>query len=307
MVNPLTLSRAQYGCRAIPTVLAIVHRETGASDRREHSATKRVIPGSGRRHSGRDPRQYRLMPDTLRSVTPKATAQAIPPRSMSGRTAQTATLCQGRRADTNTRPGCRRSTSPSTKAAMPAHGKRISSHDVPRTAGLPRPVAHGDISHGNAHAHRCAPPGRPGWQCSRATGLKNSISNLPTQADQGQYRPCQGNPRRTFAAGGLRRLRRQPSRFPRLQRNPPRLLPDSARKTAKPCSRRKPKPPRKKRVCATRKKTAARCPATNTMRTTKAAKRWPKTSPKTASRKSTRPTRTMSPRSRKAQFARRRR
>jgi hypothetical protein len=33
----------QYGCRVKPTVLATPYRFSGASDRREQSATKRVI------------------------------------------------------------------------------------------------------------------------------------------------------------------------------------------------------------------------------------------------------------------------
>ena len=47
-----------------------------------------------------------------------------------------------------------------------------------------------------------------------------------------QYLSRQGHARRTVAAGRLRRLRRQPPRLPRLQRNPSRLLPNPGRRPA---------------------------------------------------------------------------
>ena len=47
-----------------------------------------------------------------------------------------------------------------------------------------------------------------------------------------QHLSRQGHPGRAVAAGGLRRLRRQPPRLPRLLRNPPRLLPDPVRRPA---------------------------------------------------------------------------
>ena len=47
-----------------------------------------------------------------------------------------------------------------------------------------------------------------------------------------QHLSGQGHARRAVAAGGLRRLRRQPPRLPGLQRNPSRLLPDPGRRPA---------------------------------------------------------------------------
>ncbi len=56
----------------------------------------------------------------------------------------------------------------------------------------------------------------------------NSTSKSVAPPAQGQHLPRQGHAGRAVAAGGVRRVRRQPPRLPRLQRDPPRLLPDPA-------------------------------------------------------------------------------
>ena len=71
---------------------------------------------------------------------------------------------------------------------------------------------------------------RPGSWWSAANRSRNSISNPPTGNSSGAISISQGHPRRAVAAGGLRRIWRQPPRIPGLQRNPPRLLPDPRRR-----------------------------------------------------------------------------
>ena len=67
-------------------------------------------------------------------------------------------------------------------------------------------------------------------------GVRFRISRPQTAARQ--YLPRQGHARRALAAGGLRRVRRQPARLPGLQRNPSRLLPDPGRRPPSPASRK---------------------------------------------------------------------
>ena len=70
------------------------------------------------------------------------------------------------------------------------------------------------------------------------------------QAAQGQHLPRQGHPHRAVAAGGVRRVWRQPPRLPGLLGNPSRLLPDPGRRPRKadrraaaPHAGRGPEPP----------------------------------------------------------------
>ena len=86
---------------------------------------------------------------------------------------------------------------------------------------------------GQQDACRCRPPGRdPGRGPSRQSGRGIRLRVRQPPAAARQYLSSQGHPRRAVAAGGLRRLRRQPARLPRLLRNPSRLLPDPGRRPA---------------------------------------------------------------------------
>ncbi len=75
------------------------------------------------------------------------------------------------------------------------------------------------------------------------------------QAAARQYLSSQGHPRRAVAAGGVRRLRRQSPRLPRLQRNPSRLLPDPGRRPAGADRRGDARPPRRPRRAADERRT----------------------------------------------------
>ena len=87
--------------------------------------------------------------------------------------------------------------------------------------------------HGQQDAHRCRPPGRDqGRGAPRQPRRGIRLRVRQPQAASRQYLSSQGHPRRAVAPGGLRRLRRQPPRLPRLLGNPSRLLPDPGRRPA---------------------------------------------------------------------------
>ena len=94
-------------------------------------------------------------------------------------------------------------------------------------------IAMSRVQHGKQDAHRCLPPGRnPGRGGAWSEGRGIRLRIRQPQAAARQYLSRQGHPGRAVAAGGLRRIWRQPPRLPRLQRNPSRLLPDPGRRPA---------------------------------------------------------------------------
>ena len=76
------------------------------------------------------------------------------------------------------------------------------------------------------------PGGDPGRGAPQRPGRGVRLRIGRAQAAARQHLSGQGDARRAVAAGGLRRLRRQPPRLPGLQRNPSRLLPDPGRRPA---------------------------------------------------------------------------
>ncbi len=87
--------------------------------------------------------------------------------------------------------------------------------------------------HGQQNAHRRHPSGGdPGGGAARQSGRGVRLRVGEPPATARQYLSRQGHPGRAFAAGRLRRLRRQSPRLPGVFRNPPRLLPDPGRRPA---------------------------------------------------------------------------
>ena len=101
---------------------------------------------------------------------------------------------------------------------------------VQPVASAPRTPSHGQKQQ---DAHRCHPPrGDPGGGAPQRPGRGVRLRIGRAQAAARQHLSGEGDARRAVAAGGLRRLRRQPPRLPGLQRNPSRLLPDPGRRPA---------------------------------------------------------------------------
>ena len=112
-------------------------------------------------------------------------------------------------------------------------------------------------NHDKENADRRHPRGRdPRRGGGRNPGRRVRLRVAEQAAARRQHLSRQGHPGRAVAAGGLRRLRRQPPRLPRLLGNPPRLLPDPqgrprgadrrggrlAREADEEAAREKPKP-----------------------------------------------------------------
>ena len=88
------------------------------------------------------------------------------------------------------------------------------------------------------HADRRRPPGRdPGRGARRNPGRGLRLRDRDHAPAERQHLSRQGDAGRAVAAGGVRRVWRQPPRLPRLQRDPSRLLPDPAAPIANGCSR----------------------------------------------------------------------
>ncbi len=99
--------------------------------------------------------------------------------------------------------------------------------------GAPSAIAMSRVRHGQQNAYRCLPPGGDpgrGGARSEGRGIRLRIRQQATASREHLSR--QGDAGRTVAAGGLRRIWRQPPRLPRLQRNPSRLLSDPGRRPA---------------------------------------------------------------------------
>src|SRR5262249_13307441 len=127
------------------------------------------------------------------------------------------------------RPPIREST-PSIVLACAA--RRCPARRCPRR-GPARGRAPGRVLNGQQNAHRRHPPGgNPGGGGARKPrrGIRLRVGKSPPA--KRQYLSCKGDPGRTVAAGGVRRLRRQPARIPRLLRNSSRLLSDTGRRPA---------------------------------------------------------------------------
>ena len=129
--------------------------------------------------------------------------------------------------------------------AVTSSATKIGAAQCMAACGLPvrdcasRASAPGTSGHGNQeqNAYRCHPrrgdsgggaPQRPG------RGVRLRIGR--PQASARQHLSGEGDARRAVAAGGLRGLRRQPPRLPRLQRDPSRLLSDPGRRPAGPAA-----------------------------------------------------------------------
>ena len=83
-------------------------------------------------------------------------------------------------------------------------------------------------NHDKENADRCHPRGRdPRGGGGRDPGRGIRLRVAEQAPARRQHLSRQGHPGRAVAAGGVRRLRRQPARVPGLLGNPPRLLPDS--------------------------------------------------------------------------------
>ena len=110
--------------------------------------------------------------------------------------------------------------------------------------------------HGQQDAYRCRPPrGDAGRGPARQSRRGIRLRVRQPQAASRQYLSSQGHPGRAVAAGGVRRLRRQPPRLPRLLRNPSRLLPDPGRRPAgADRGRRSARSPRPRRAHAERER-----------------------------------------------------
>ena len=94
-------------------------------------------------------------------------------------------------------------------------------------------IAMSRVHHGKQNAYRRLPPGGdPGRGGARPEGRGVRLRIRQPAAAARQHLSRQGHAGRTVAAGRLRRIRRQPARLPRLQRNPSRLLPDPGRRPA---------------------------------------------------------------------------
>ena len=84
---------------------------------------------------------------------------------------------------------------------------------------------------GPPHADRCQPPRRdPGGRCRWNEADRVRFRDRVSQASERQHLPRQGHPHRAVAAGGVRRIWRQPPRLPGFLGNPSRLLPDPGRR-----------------------------------------------------------------------------
>ena len=102
------------------------------------------------------------------------------------------------------------------------------------TALSPGRLGAGNPSHGKEqNAHRChASRGNSGRGPAQRPGRGVRLRIGRAQTAPRQHLSGESHARRALAAGCLRRLRRQPSRLPSLQRNPSRLLPDPGRRPA---------------------------------------------------------------------------
>ena len=99
-----------------------------------------------------------------------------------------------------------------------------------RPASAPGTSKHGTQEQ---NAYRChAPRGNSGRGTPQRPGRGVRLRICRPQAAARQYLSGEGDARRAVAAGGVRRLRRQPPRLPGLQRNPSRLLSNPVRRPA---------------------------------------------------------------------------
>ena len=105
--------------------------------------------------------------------------------------------------------------------ALPRRERRGAAAAVERTCNGQQNADRRDPSGGN-------PGGRPARQSCRGIRLRK---RQPQTASR-QYLSSESHARRAVAAGGVRRLRRKPSRLPRLFGNPSGLLPDPGRRPA---------------------------------------------------------------------------
>ena len=159
----------------------------------------------------------------------RATGGCIQPRSLA------ATVAASVRPPTRGRAQPRavrvRSSQPESaqqRGARPARGSLMTG--VQPAASAPRTQSHGQEQQ-DAH-RRHASRGNSGRGAAQRPGRGVRLRIGRAQAAARQHLPGEGHARRAVAAGGLRRLRRQPPRLPGLQRNPSRLLPDPGRRPA---------------------------------------------------------------------------
>ena len=102
-----------------------------------------------------------------------------------------------------------------------------------RRATTMRRAASERLFNGQQNAHRRHPYRRDaGGGRSRKSRRGIRLRKRQSQATARQYLSSQGHAGRAVVAGGVHRLRRKPSRLPRLLGNPSRLLPDPGRRSA---------------------------------------------------------------------------
>ncbi len=163
--------------------------------------------------------------------------QAPPHRHGPGRSCQdraskadsTAAIATARRATTRrSRLQCRAPSRPHHSTTVRQGSGPAALHRLRGDNGRPRRrPAIKRLVNAQQNAHRCDPSGGdPGGCAARPTrrGIRLQVSE--PQAASWQHLSGQGDARRAVAASGFRRLRRQPSRVSRLQRNTSRLLPN---------------------------------------------------------------------------------
>ena len=102
-------------------------------------------------------------------------------------------------------------------------------------------------NNGQQNAYRRDPSGRdPGGRVARQPGRRIRLRVRKPPPTSRQHLSRQGDARRAVAAGGLRRLWRQPPRLPGFQRNPSRLLPNPGRRPAGSDRRGRARSPRRR-------------------------------------------------------------